>query len=183
LGATDKTATFKKVGGAINDAAITAIAVGGVGGSYHTLALADDGTVWAAGRTYSGQLGLGKTSSDGPLVVHDPTSFEQVVYTGTPPSGYTEGDAIAVGGSYSVILKNGMVWVTGSNYSGQLGLGNSTEINTFTQVPVTGVKAIAAGSNHTILLKDGLVYGAGWGPAFGSDDSYTFKQASILYKE
>ena len=68
---------------------ITAVAAG----SFHSLALRDDGTVWAWGSNYSGQLGIESsgtgTDSLVPIQVHDPTD----------PSGFLHHvTAISAGG-------------------------------------------------------------------------------------
>jgi alpha-tubulin suppressor-like RCC1 family protein len=64
-----------------------------------------------------------------------------------------------------VILKNdGSVWVSGYNFNGQLGLGNTEDQTSFVRVEDagTGVAAAAAGNYHTVILKgDGSVWTAG----------------------
>ena len=93
---------------------ITAI----VEGWNHSLALKGDGTVWAWGHNYYGQLGNGAYyNSNIPVQV----------------LGLTGITAIAGGGYHSLALKNdGTVWIWGHNRSGQLGKG----INTNSNVPV-----------------------------------------------
>ena len=87
---------------------ITAIA----GGEAHSLALREDGTVWAWGNNGSGQLGDG--------TITDKTTVVQV-------SGLGGITAIAGGGYNSLALKNdGTVWVWGSNSHSQLGIDNKS---------------------------------------------------------
>ncbi|RCX07641.1 alpha-tubulin suppressor-like RCC1 family protein, partial [Anaerobacterium chartisolvens] len=108
---------------------------------YYSLALKDDGTVWACGYNYYGQLGDGtKVDRRVPVQV-------------TGLSGVT---AIAGGTWHSIALKDdGTVWTWGYNYYGQLGDGTTT--NRTTPVQVNGlseITAVAAGTYHTIAVKD-----------------------------
>ncbi len=122
-------------------------------GDLHSIILKEDGTVWVAGSNEVGQLGLGDTTKR--------TTFTQVLDISLNP--ITGVKAVAGGGSHSIILKeDGTVWVAGSNEDGQLGLGDTTNKNIFTEVDITGVDAIAAGYLHSIILKeDGTVWVAG----------------------
>ena len=140
-------------------------------GAEHGLALKDDGTVWAWGYNFFGQLGNGTTtdSSSKPVQVSELDGIE----------------AIAAGGSFSLALKDdGTVWAWGNNWFGQLGDGTSTD-GTLTTCEVTmiggttssscpdsntplqmseigGIEAIAAGGAHGLALKDdGTVWA--WG--------------------
>ncbi len=125
---------------------VTAIA----GGYLHSLALKNDGTLWAWGANYAGQLGNG-TSNDSNVPI-------QV----SALSGVT---AIAAGGEFSLALRNdGTVWGWGRNVDGQLGTGIHTDSS---NVPVqmgvlSGITAIAAGGSHTLALKnDGTLWSCG----------------------
>jgi alpha-tubulin suppressor-like RCC1 family protein len=131
------------------------------GGWQHSLALKSDGTVWAWGDNYNGQLGNGTTtSSDTPVQVVGPGG------SGT----LTNVVAIAGGGYYSLALKNdGTVWAWGYNGVGQLGNGTTAESDTPVQVvgpggsgALTNVVAIAGGGYYSLALKsDGTVWA--WG--------------------
>ena len=119
---------------------------GSAGGQLHSLALKDDGTVWAWGYNGYGQLGDG-TSTD-----H---------YTPAQVSGLTNITAISAMIMNSVALKDdGTVWTWGCNSCGQV--GNGTTANGYYPMQVyglTGVIAIAAGGEHTIVAKaDGSVW-------------------------
>jgi len=131
---------------------ITMITTGGnpLDGVSHSLALKNDGTVWAWGWNHYGQLGNGDTISR-----YVP---EQVI-------GLTGITSIAGGGYHSFALKNdGTVWTWGRNIHGQLGVGDIIDRNTPVQVSgLTGIIAIAGGGwGHSIALKnDGTVWS--WG--------------------
>ena len=121
-------------------------------GSYHSLALKSDGTVWSWGNDGFGQLGDDATFVDKPTPV-------QV-------NGLTGIIAIAAGAFHSFALKNdSTVWSWGYDAQGQLG-DDAILANMPTPVPVdaalTGIIAIAAGGNHSLALKsDGTVWS--WG--------------------
>ncbi len=81
-------------------------------GKYHTIALKLDGTVWAWGYNFNGQLG-------------DGTQYNRC----TPVQVSVLTDVISVSSRYdhSIALKSdGTVWAWGSNTSGQLGDGTTT---------------------------------------------------------
>jgi len=139
---------------------VTAIAVGGL----HSLALKSDGTVWAWGLNFQGQLGNGTvTNSNTPVQVLGPGGVGNL-------TGVT---ALAVGGGqnqHSLALKSdGTVWAWGYNGQGQLGNATNTTSNTPVQVlgpggvgNLTGVTALAGGAYHSLALKsDGTVWA--WG--------------------
>jgi len=176
------------------------------GGQNHTVALADDETVYSWGRNDVGQIGNGMTGSG----LTSPTAITiaggatsvsaglshsmalkktvgQVAVWGVNDKGQlglgnssnvsspsdakisasvnlTDVVLISGGARSSVALKkDGTVWTTGDNNAGQLGLGDTTMRNYFTQVSgLTGVVKVSAGYEHTLALKDdGSVYG--WG--------------------
>ena len=66
---------------------------------------------------------------------------------------------------HSLILKNdGTLWGCGGNGSGELGLGNSANKTTFTQITTNtdDIKSVYHGSFHTFILKnDGTLWGCG----------------------
>ena len=121
-----------------------------VGGGTHTLALKQDGTVWAWGANEHAQLGDGsKTNRNFPVQVQ---GLDSVI-------------AVAAGGAHSLALKSdGTVWAWGNNSNGQLGIGRTT-LTQFFPVQVTNlssVVAIASGSHHNFAIKsDGTVWA--WG--------------------
>ena len=133
-------------------------------GAEHGLALKDDGTVWAWGYNWFGQLGDG-TSTDGTLTTCEVTMIGGTTSSSCPDSNTPVQisevggiEAIAAGGAHGLALKDdGTVWAWGMNQDGQLGngtytLGTSTPgINTPVQVSnLSAVKAIAGGGDHSL---------------------------------
>jgi probable HAF family extracellular repeat protein len=121
------------------------------GGLHHSLAVKSDGTVWAWGGNYSGQLGRdkGQGNSNTPI----------------PIGGIANAVAVAASNGHSLALKSdGTVWAWGSNFAGELGDGTTTD--RYTPAPVTGlsgVVAIAAGAGHSLALRsDGTVWAWGY---------------------
>jgi alpha-tubulin suppressor-like RCC1 family protein len=120
-------------------------------GQMHTIALKSDGTVWAWGHGYYGQLGFGGTSSQ--------TKAVQVPGL----AGVTQ---IAAGASSSFALQTGgatvgNVWAWGLNDKGQLLDGTTTTRYSPILTPWQAT-LVAAGSQHTFIRKpDGTIWGAG----------------------
>jgi hypothetical protein len=138
-------------------------------GDGHTVVLKRDGTVWAWGRNWSGQLGDGTyTNRATPVAV----------------SGLTEVIAIAAGMEYTVALKSdGTAWAWGSNEYGQLGDGTVTNRCLPVPVvwgsgssPVLGVAGIAVTDPVMNLMRGDYLFRL-WGrvksedsSGFGTDD-------------
>ena len=146
--------------------AIVAVAAG----SNHSLALIADGTVYSWGLNANGQLGDGTTTNR--------LNAVQVKLTGGAP--LTHIVAIAGGASHSLALTaDGQVYAWGSNVTGQLGDGTTTQRN----APVllssfNNVVAIAAGAYHSLALSgNGKVYSWGYN-SFGQLGDGTTTQHS-----
>lgn len=137
-------------------------------GSFHSMALKSDGTVWTWGFNSSGQLGDGTfLAKASPVQVSDLSDA----------SGYLQDVvAIAAGEDHSAAVKSdGTVWAWGWNNAGQL--GNMTTANSFVPVSVVGISnviKVAAGTLHTLALKtDGTVWAWGWnGSGQLGDETY-----------
>ena len=99
--------------GALSGKTIVQLSAGGS----HSLALASDGTAYAWGYGYYGQLGVGSVSdADVPLAVTASGALNNVVLT-----------QVSAGTSHSSALSSdGLVYAWGYNYSGQLGNNSTT---------------------------------------------------------
>jgi hypothetical protein len=117
-------------------------------GDLHNLALREDGTVYAWGSNFTGQLGNGTYSSY--------YSFVQLV------DNLTDVVAIAAGSAHSMVLKSdGTVWAWGSNTSGQLGNGTDQDSNIPVQaIGLTSARAIAAGGRQSLAVVQPLTTSA-----------------------
>ena len=108
------------------------------GGDGHTVALKEDGTVWAWGNNANGQLGDGTTTER-----HTPVQV----------SGLSNIIAIAAGSDHTIALKqDGTVWGWGSNSHGQLGDGTTTDRHTPVQVSGLSTNVTAITAERCILL-------------------------------
>ena len=129
-------------------------------GFYHSLALKSDGTVWAWGANFYGQVGDGTNNNIRSTPVQVVNLTDQIGVTVT---------AIACGGYYhSLALKSdGTVWAWGANNKGQLGNGAVIDSSTPVQVSsLAGVTAIAGGGFHSLALMSG---GTVWAWGNGGD--------------
>jgi alpha-tubulin suppressor-like RCC1 family protein len=136
-------------------------------GTYFSLALKSDGTVWAWGGNSYGQLGTNSTvEHQSPVQVQGPG--------GVDVSGYlSDVKAISAGEHHSLALKrDGTVWAWGENNHGQLGTNSTHEHYTPVQVQGPGgvdvsgylsdVKTVDGGEFFSLALKnDGTVWA--WG--------------------
>ena len=118
-------------------------------GIHHSTALGNDGTVWAWGGNFGGQLGDGTTTDR---------------YTPVQVQGLTDVIAISASESHTMALRNdGIVWTWGDNVAGQLGDGTTTNRLLPVQVQgLTNVVAVSAGRWYALALRnDGTVWA--WG--------------------
>ncbi|EMG36719.1 RCC1 domain-containing protein, alpha-tubulin suppressor [Desulfocurvibacter africanus PCS] len=140
-------------------------------GTFHSLALGTDDTVWAWGNNLVGQLGNGSTTdSDVPV---------QIV-TNPGVSALDNIEAIASGANHCLALDaDGRLWAWGENSSGQLGNGDGTITESLWPVQVVtspggpafeDIEAIASGAHHSLILANGILnYGTVWGWGDNSD--------------
>ncbi len=128
-------------------------------GQHHTLALGEDGSVWAWGNNTFGQLGNGAWGMQR-------NSATPARVLGPGGQGFLEG-AVAVAGGWDhsvAVLADGTVWAWGSRCQGQLGDGRR-DANSWSTLPVpvagpggegalSGIVAVACGAFHTVALRD-----------------------------
>ncbi|NDI35183.1 S-layer homology domain-containing protein [Chengkuizengella sediminis] len=138
----------------VNDGAmIQEVSAGGL----HTVALANDGTVYTWGNNESGQLGY-QTTGDYQDIPQEVTSLVEKTV-----------EKVSAGGLHTVALvSDGTVYTWGNNSTGQLG-DNTTEQKNEPQEITVGVnegamiQEVSAGGLHTVALaSDGTVYTWGW---------------------
>ena len=82
-------------------------------GGITPLAVMDDGTLWAWGRNWNGELGIGNTDSQPSPVKIGTSDYWASVYAGMAHSLAVNWD--------------GTLWAWGANANGQLGIGNTTD--------------------------------------------------------
>ena len=123
-----------------------------MGLSVHSLILKNDGTLWNCGANNYGQLGLGDGTNRN-IFTKITTNVDDI-------------KSVYCGYGYTFILKNdGTLWGCGDNQYGQLGLGDTTNRNTFTQITTNAddIKSVYCGGFHTLILKnDGTLWSCGW---------------------
>ena len=121
-------------------------------GYNYTIILKNNGTLWGCGWNSSGQLGLGDTNSRN-IFTKITTNTDNI-------------KSICCGGRYTLILKNDdTLWGCGENTYSQLGLGDTSNRTTFTQITTNAnnIKSICCGGMHTLILKnDGTLWGCGY---------------------
>jgi alpha-tubulin suppressor-like RCC1 family protein/subtilisin family serine protease len=117
-------------------------------GDIHTIALKENGTVWAWGYGGYGQTGNNWSKKVTP---------EQV-------QGVTNVEKISAGGYNTAVIKSdGTVWVFGKNEKGQL--GNDSIAESYTPLQIEGILAqdISVGFYHSVITKiDGTVWSWGY---------------------
>lgn len=137
-------------------------AVAVTAGSNHTLVLTANGDVYGWGDNSSKQLSLERT-------------FALEPYT-TPQ--YIMGGAKAIEAGYDnscVIKNNGDLWIFGTSYDGQFGMGYTDHDGSPVKT-ASNVKAVSIGFRSTFILKeDGTTYAA------GNNYDYNFGNGSRYY--
>jgi alpha-tubulin suppressor-like RCC1 family protein len=146
-------------------------------GSWHTLAIGDDGKIYACGANNYKQLGT-----------EDPGN--KLTFTWVPlPTGISNWIAVAAGDHSLALTADGRLFGWGANYNGQLGIGNRDNQSTAQLLPypqgVNRWTAMAAGESHTLVIGDnGLIYACGanyYGTlGNGNNDAQTWLQPVML---
>lgn len=142
------------------------------GGNY-SLALTEDGTLYAWGANDNGQLGNGTTSSSQTPTVASNIKFKKI------EASIGEGYSLAIG-------EDNKLYVWGVNTYGQLGTGNTTSLQTPTNIMSENIfKEISVGYNTSFAITDdGKLYawGANGNGELG-DGTITLKSTPTLIKE
>jgi alpha-tubulin suppressor-like RCC1 family protein len=136
IAVSDGTNTYEKSFSiTVNDNYYRSVAAGGS----LTLEVLDDGTLWSVGFNESGQLGIDSTTNQtAPGRVGSAADWK-AVFVNQVQAGSTFG-----------IRTNGNLWAWGSNSSGQLGIGNTTQETSPVQVGSSAWKFVAPGSTHIL---------------------------------
>lgn len=123
-------------------------------GNVHTLALRNNGDLWAWGANEEGQIGNGG-ASDSVGGTDSPCQAEPVLVL----DGVT---AIAAGAFHSLAIReDGSLWGWGMNAMGQLGLAGDKSVLAPAKL-MDEVAAVAAGFDFTMVLKqDGSLWACG----------------------
>jgi alpha-tubulin suppressor-like RCC1 family protein len=131
---------------------VTKIACGG----YYTMILTSDGFVYATGANEYGQFGTNQTES---------STIFTLAYT--PPNNGIYPIDVCCGGSFSILhMNDGTILGTGNNDNGQLGIGNTTNVQIWTSIPLPDGKTpsqVSCGEYFLlILMDDETIYGTGF---------------------
>jgi alpha-tubulin suppressor-like RCC1 family protein len=135
------------------------------GGSFHTVAIKTDGTLWTWGFGNAGQLGTNDITSRSTPV----TTF----------AGGTNWKQVSGGFNHTAAIKtDGTLWTWGGGTSGQLGTNDTTNRSTpvTTFAGGTNWKQVSSGGYHTAAIKtDGTLWTWGYGNSgqLGTNDLTT----------
>ena len=134
-----------EVTASVSGSAWTTVSVG----TSHTLALRDNGQLYAWGHNANGRLGIGVAGNNFPA----PTAVPS-------PVGGETWTEISAGDAHSLaILSDGTLWAWGNNVNGRLGVGGVAQRLVPTMVVTAGVSgsewvAVSAGATYTIAVRD-----------------------------
>ncbi|AGH98936.1 RCC1 domain-containing protein [Micavibrio aeruginosavorus] len=128
---------------------ITCVTLSGM--QHHAYAVEDNGNLWVWGSNNNGQLGLGDGTTRQTPILHP--SLNNIVKAVASAGYTTAGNGPA--GCGLVLRADGTIWTTGYNGYGQLGLGDTTDRTSFTQII------------HPAFFTD-IFAGDGRYPAFGA---------------
>ncbi|RBP99879.1 hypothetical protein CRD59_02275, partial [Bifidobacterium xylocopae] len=120
-------------------------------GGMYSLALTEDGRLYAWGANGQGQLGMSGSGPDSPRLVET--------------NGVSLREVMAVGGTSAAVGSTGDVYMWGANGDGQLGDGSSVDSSSLRKLVLPGgarVAGLALGSSHAVAVDAaGRVYA--WG--------------------
>ena len=114
-------------------------------------AMLEDGTLYAWGDNYNGQLGVGdEVNKNTPTKVNLPGTIKELITNGI---------------SFYAMLEDGTLYTWGDNYNGQLGVGDEVDKNTPTKVNLPGtIKELITSYGLSIyaILEDNSLYAWGY---------------------
>ncbi|AYV81355.1 MAG: hypothetical protein Harvfovirus29_4 [Harvfovirus sp.] len=120
-------------------------------GLFHTVILLTDGRLMVCGKNDFGQLGTGDSNSR--------NIFTEITLLPNPVA------EVVCGALHTfIVLTDGTLMSTGWNVHGQLGLGNETTANNFTEIKgiAKNIAQISCGGYHTIIrFTNGKLMGCG----------------------
>jgi len=136
-----------------------------------TVAIKTDGTLWSWGRNNLGQLGLGNTTDySSPKQVGSLTNWAKLAEN-------------IHDRSVAAIKTDGTLWTWGYNSFGQLGLGDTTNRSSPTQVgSLTNWSSVASGESHILAIKtDGTLWAIGGLNRYGQlgDNTITDRSSPV----
>jgi len=120
-------------------------------GEWYSVAIKEDGSLWAWGSNILGQLGGGEWAEYAPIQIGTDTDWA----------------SITAGAFHTVAIKtDGSLWAWGSNWRGQLGDGTTTDRHTPVRIgTATDWVSVTAGRVHTVAIRaDGSLW------QWGSDE-------------
>jgi len=129
-----------------------------------SMAIKDNGTLWAWGDNYSGQLGDGTTDNkSSPIQIGSDTNWS----------------SISCGDYHTAAIKtDGTLWIWGSNYNYQLGTNNGYSVweSSPVQTSIAGNDwvSVSCGYGHTVALKSNgtmWAWGNGYYGQLGDDST------------
>ncbi|MCP4757483.1 MAG: CxxxxCH/CxxCH domain-containing protein, partial [Proteobacteria bacterium] len=137
-------------------------------GQYHSLALKSDGTVWAWGDNYKGQLGSFKENEANQHHLHvSENRLKPIQVYGIDRNKLTGVSAIAAGAQHSMALKNGYLYTWGEEFN-RVPLGRAYDYTNHympalvTNANISNVIGMSGGEQFSIILKsDGTVWATG----------------------
>lgn len=121
-------------------------------GQSHSVILSSNNKIFTVGSNSHGQLGLsGVAVGDFVTIFTEPISGDFI--------------DIAAGGNHTVALSStlsgNLIYVTGRNVEGQLGIGNNSDESSFVSVLTGNFDKVVCGLNFTLALSAGSIFATG----------------------
>ena len=153
------------------------VSCGAYNDSNYTMAVKQDGTLWAFGDNGAGQLGLGDVQ-DRPYPTQVGSDTDWVAVAASDGVGsrgrIIQGDPYTLDDHTLAVKSDGSLWAWGANDYGQLGIGDTAARLSPTRVDMaTDWAAVACGDDYSAALKtDGSlwVWGHNWSGQLGTTD-------------